>query len=101
MFRIHWLIGLVLVSGCSYDPFDPFQRPGTWVPDGANAANLRAMIVNPHDLVEGQGERVRSGAEAAPPVTRLLTGKRYPLPSLNAADIAVVNQQQPAPGGAP
>ena len=101
MFRIHWLIGLVLVSGCSYDPFDPFQRPGTWVPDGANNANLRAMVVNPHDLVEGQGERVSTGAEAAPPVTRLLTGKRYPLPNLNAADIAVVNQQQPAPGGAP
>jgi len=101
MFRIHWLIGLLLISGCSYDPFDPFQRPGTWVPDGANAANLRAMVVNPHDLVEGQGELVSIGAEAAPPVTRLLTGKRYPLPSLNAADIAVVNQQQPAPGGAP
>ena len=101
MFRIHWLVGLVLISGCTYDPFDPFQRPGTWVPEGSNDANLRAMIVNPHDLVEGTGERVSYGAEAAPPVTRLLTGKRYPLPSLNAADIAVVNQQQPAPGGAP
>ena len=101
MFRIHWLIGLLLISGCSYDPFDPFQRPGTWVPDGANAANLRAMVVNPHDLVEGQGERVSTGAEAAPPVTRLLTGKRYPLPNLNAAPIADFGQQQQAPGGAP
>ena len=96
MFRNHWLVVLVLVSGCTYDPFDPYQRPGTWVPDGSNDANLRAMVANPHDLVEGRGTSVSSGAEAAPPVERVLTGKRYPLPDLNAASIGVVNQQQPA-----
>jgi len=101
MFRIHWLVVLILVSGCSYDPFDPYQRPGTWVPDGSNDANLRAMVANPHDLVEGRGESVSSGAEAAPPVARVLTGKRYPLPNLNAAPIDVFNQQQPAQGAAP
>jgi len=96
MYRNHWLVVLVLVSGCTYDPFDPYQRPGTWVPEGSNNANLRAMVANPHDLVEGKGTSVSSGAAAAPPVGRLLTGKRYPLPDLNAAPIGVVNQQQPA-----
>jgi hypothetical protein len=101
MLRIPWLLGVALIAGCSYDPFDPYQRPGTWVPDGANDANLRAMVVNPHDLVEGTGERVSSGAEAAPPVGRVLTEKRYPLPNLNAAPIDVFNQQQPAQGAPP
>ena len=99
MFRIPWLIGLVLLAGCSYDPFDPYQRPGTWVPSGANDANLRAMVANPHDLVEGTGEGVSSGAEAGPPVTRVLTGRRYPLPNISsAAPIDVINQEQPAQG---
>jgi hypothetical protein len=100
MLRCFWLIGLILVACCTYDPFDPYQRPGTWVPDGANDANLRAMVANPHDLVEGTGEGVSSGAEAASPVSRVLTGKRYPLPNLNAAPIDVFNQQQQSPQGA-
>ena len=101
MFCIRWLIALVFISGCSYDPFDPYQRPGTWVPDGTNDANLRAMVANPHDLVEGTGQGASSGAEAAPPVARVLEGKRYPLPNLNAAPIDVFNQQQqPAQGAA-
>ena len=101
MLRIHWLIGLVLISACSYDPFDPYQRPGTWVSDGANDANLRAMVANPHDLIEGTGERVSSGAEAASPVQRVLAGKRYPLPNLNAADVNVFQQQPQQQGTAP
>src|SRR4051794_38269756 len=95
MFRNHWLVVLVLVSGCTYDPFDPYQRPGTWNPDGSNNANLRAMVVNPHDLVQGTGTSVSTGAVAAPPVERVLTGNRYPLPDLNASTVGAV-QQQPA-----
>src|SRR5215472_6713690 len=101
MLRIHWLICLVLISACSYDPFDPYQRPGTWNPDGANDANLRAMVANPHDVIEGVGDRVSSGAEAAPPVGRVLSGKRYPLPNLNAATVDVFQQQQQQQGMAP
>jgi hypothetical protein len=93
MFRIRWLVGLVLISGCSNDFFDPYQRPGTWTPDGANEANLRVMVANPHDLIEGRGQGVSSGAEAAPAVTRVLTGKRHSLPNLNAATIDVFSQE--------
>jgi hypothetical protein len=101
MFRVCWLIGLVVISGCNYDPFDPYQRPGTWNPDGANQSNLRAMVANPHDIIEGTGQSVSSGAEAAPPVARVLAGKRYPLPNLNAATIDVFSQQPPQQGTNP
>ena len=57
------------------------DRPGTWNPTGDNDANLRAMVANPHDLVEGTGQDASAGAEAAPPVARVLAGKRYPLPT--------------------
>ena len=50
------------------------------------------MVANPHDLVEGTGQGTSSGAEAAPPVARLLAGKRYPLPDLNAASVNVVSE---------
>jgi hypothetical protein len=95
MHRLFWLIGALLVAGCSYDTTDPYQRPGTYNPTGDNDANLRAMVANPHDLVEGTGPGLSTGAEAAPPVARLLAGKRYPLPQLNAADINIINSGQP------
>ncbi len=99
MHRIGWLIGALIVSGCSaYDLTDPYNRPGTYNPTGVNDANLRAMVVNPHDLVEGTGERTTTGAVAAPPVARLLAGKRYPLPDLNAASVNIVGE--PAQQGA-
>jgi hypothetical protein len=82
-----WLIITMLVTGCSPGTFDPSQRAGTWMPAGDNDVNLRAMVANPHDLVEGAGQSTSAGASAAPPVARLLAGKRYPLPSLNASTI--------------
>ena len=36
MHRIAWLIGALIVSGCSaYDLTDPYKRPGTCDPTGA------------------------------------------------------------------
>jgi hypothetical protein len=98
MHRMGWLTVALLVAGCTYDMSDPYLRPGTWNPTGDNDANLRAMVANPHDLVEGTGQGTSAGAEAAPPVARLLAGKRYPLPQLNASDINVV--PEPPPQGA-
>jgi hypothetical protein len=95
MHRFGWLVVALLAVGCAYDPYDPYLRPGTWNPTGDNNANLRAMVTNPHDLVEGTGQGTSAGAEAAPPVTRLLAGKRYPLPQLNASGINVVTEQPP------
>jgi len=90
---IGWLIGLMLISGCNYDPFDPYKRPGTWAAESLNDDNLRVMVVNPHDLIRGSGQDTSLGAAAAPPVARVLAGKRYPLPASNAATINVVGQQ--------
>src|ERR1700688_4869123 len=92
------LIVLLLGTGCSYDLGDPLQRPGTWKPLSDNDANLRVMVANPHDLVEGTRLDASTGAEAAPPVARLLSGKRYPLPAQNASSIDAVTQQQQPQG---
>jgi hypothetical protein len=98
MLRIGWLIVAFLISGCTYDMSDPYLRPGTWNPTSDNDANLRAMVANPRDLSEGTGQGASAGAEAAPPVARVLAGKRYPLPALNASDINIVSE--PAQQGA-
>jgi hypothetical protein len=67
-------------AGCT-QPNDPFERPGTWSVTGANEANLKVMVADPHDLIAGRGESDALSADAAPPVQRLRTGKRFPLPS--------------------
>jgi hypothetical protein len=92
MHRTLWLIGALFVAGCDSYLTDPYLRPGTYNPTGDNDANLRAMVANPHDLVEGTPLGLAGGAEAAPPVARVLAGKRYPLPNLNAAEIDVFGQ---------
>jgi hypothetical protein len=98
MHRFGWLLIALLVTGCTNDMSDPYLRPGTWNPTADNDANLRAMVANPHDLVEGTGQGASAGAEAAPPVARVLAGKRYPLPALNASDINIT--AEPAQQGA-
>jgi hypothetical protein len=95
-----WLTAALLLAGCTYDLTDPYQRPGTYRPTGDNDANLRAMVANPADLVEGTGSGAAVGGEAAPPVARLLAGKRYPLPDLNAAEVNVFSGGTPQQGSA-
>jgi hypothetical protein len=94
MHHFGWLILALLVVGCGPDSVDPYQRPGTWNPVGDNDANLRVMVTNPNDLVAGTGQGASAGAQAAPPVARMLAGKRYPLPALNAANINIVAEPQ-------
>jgi hypothetical protein len=89
MHRLDWLMVAMLVTGC-----DPFQQPGTWRAPGDNDANLRVMVVNPRDLVEGIGESTSAGAEAAPPVARLLAGQRHPLPNVNASTVGTTAEPQ-------
>lgn len=97
MHRLVWPFAALLVTGCAADSVDPYQRAGTWHPAGDNDANLRATIVNPHDLVEGAGQATTTGATAAPPVARLLAGQRYPLlPLANASAVNQPAQQGPA-----
>lgn len=58
------LATLLLLSGCA--DRDPYRRTDVWQPTGANAANLAAMVANPHDLAVGHGSsRNLSKAQAA------------------------------------
>lgn len=82
------LVFLLLPIACSYDPLDPFQRPGTWTAQGDNDANLRIMVANPRDLIEGSKDTESLGTEAAPPVQRLFSGERSPLPVESASGIS-------------
>jgi hypothetical protein len=91
---------LPLLGGCNFDPFsqDPIDKPGTWAPEGVNDANLRAMVANPQDLVAGAGTANSTGAEAAPPVGLLLSGKRTPLMSESSLNFGAA-PAAPAPQG--
>jgi hypothetical protein len=92
--RVGCMVILILLAACT----DPMDRPGTWKPSTkSNDANLRVMVADPHDLVEGKGHEGSSGAEAAPAVARLLTGRRYPLPSENTSDVQSAPQSAPPP----
>ena len=96
MHRFVWPVAALLVAGCSADSFDPYKRPGTWNPTGDNDANLRATIVNPHDLVAGEGQSTTTGATAAAPVVRLIAGKRYPIPVAGVSTGAQPTETSPA-----
>jgi hypothetical protein len=93
-----------MLAGCGN--VDQFNHPGTWklppAGQGANDANLRAMVANPNDLVAGADEPGSNGAESVRPVDLLLTGRRRPLPSVNASSIGASSGgagQQGAAGG--
>jgi hypothetical protein len=84
--RVGCTVILLLLAACA----DPIDRPGTWNPSAkSNDANLRVMIADPHDLVEGKGHEGSLGAEAAPGVTRL--------PSENTSDVQSAPQSVPPP----
>ena len=84
----------VLLAACARDPVD---APGTWKlpPKGANSndENLRAMVVNPHDLVMGRGEDTSESVTAARAARRELTGTRAPLPNANTMSNPGTTQQ--------
>jgi len=91
-------IALVLLALGACTPDYPFDKEGTWSlgPQGApnaNDANLRAMLVNPNDLVAGHGDPGSVGAVASRPVKNLIAGKRAPLPVVSA-ETSVDQQQQ-------
>src|ERR1700757_277192 len=94
MHQIGWVVVALVITSCAPDAFDPYLRPGTWAPVGNNDENLHVMVANPHDLVAGTGQGVSAGAAAAPPVARVLAGKRYPFPAQNASGIDIVSEPQ-------
>jgi hypothetical protein len=79
-----WSLGL---GGCQRT--DPYVRPGLWRPTEANDANLRAMVADPADLVEGRGATLSSGDLAAAAVARLRADAVKPLPDSSIAAVRV------------
>ena len=81
--RHRWLFLLTLLAfggcGTEWDVAGP-DRPGTWRPDGANAANLQAMVATPSHLDRGVGGTTDRGSQGADAVERLLDDRRRALP---------------------
>ncbi|MGH7210377.1 MAG: hypothetical protein ACREF1_02815 [Acetobacteraceae bacterium] len=75
---ILWLAAAVLLAGCQQHPAR-YNDSGEWHPNGANTANLAAMVANPLDLVRGHGDPGSDGAEAADAVRRFRIGQVAPL----------------------
>ncbi|HEY4173394.1 MAG TPA: hypothetical protein VGM42_10225 [Rhodopila sp.] len=89
---------LVLLSVLAACKQDPYERPQTWhLPPtgfGANDSNLRAMLVNPNDLAAGASDDTSTGPLSVRPIDALVTGRRKPLPSVNASTIGAGSTQQ-------
>lgn len=74
------VIGLVLLaflSGCAGP--EPFDRPNTWRPTGANDANLAVMAARPADLARGRGTAPSDGETVAGAVDRMRRNRGKPV----------------------
>ena len=90
--------GILLLAACSQT--DPYKREGSWRPNGANDANLRAMLVSPSDLVRGVAAAGSDGQRATAALDRYRKDKPRRLPDSGIAKIVPVatgSSQQGAP----
>ena len=82
-------IVMLTLAGC--DATDPYLREGVWRPNGANEANLRAMVASPSDLVRGVASIEGDGQQAAAALDRYRNDKVRPLPDSGVAKILPVS----------
>jgi hypothetical protein len=87
-----WVVPpLVLLPVGACTPDYPMDKPGTWsLPPGqlgSNDANLRVMVVDPNDLTAGASAEGSEGTAAAPPVQRLVSGRRPALLDTNGTPL--------------
>jgi hypothetical protein len=87
---------LGLLAGCAET--EPYQRAGQWNPLGANAANLRAMVADPRDLVLGRDGASSPGDMGAVAVARLRAGAVRPLPGSSISGVRITDTG-PGPAG--
>jgi hypothetical protein len=80
---------LVALAGCNQ--IDPYTRPGNWRPNGANEANLRAMVAVPADLAAATPAGPADGHRAAAAVARLRNDTVRPLPGGEPAESTPVS----------
>jgi hypothetical protein len=90
---------LFALAGC--DGTDPDTRAGVWRPSGANAANLRAMVLVPSDLVLATPASRADGGLAAAAVARLRHDQVRPLPDSALAHIVPIKDAPPAAPASP
>jgi hypothetical protein len=83
------LLLLIVLAGC--DSIDPYRREGTWRPNGANEANLRAMVVVPSDLAVATRASPADGELAAAALSRLHHDRVRPLPDSALAQIVPIS----------
>jgi|HubBroStandDraft_1064217.scaffolds.fasta_scaffold1574449_1 hypothetical protein len=94
---------LLLLSLGACTPDYPMDKPGTWsLPPGhlgSNDANLRVMLVDPNDLTAGASADGSEGVEAAPPVQRVVSGRRPALQDTNATPLGSSGEQTSGSSG--
>lgn len=93
------LLVLLCLVGC--DRIDPYSRAGAWRPNGANDADLRAMVTVPSDLVLATPAGPADGAMAAAALARLRGGRVRPLLDSGLAQIVVGGAPAAAASAAP
>jgi len=98
-----WVLLPPLLSLGACTPDYPMDKPGTWsLPPGAfsaNDANLRVMIVDPNDLTAGASAEGSEGTAAAPPVQRLVSGRRPALPDISGTPLGATGEQTSGSSG--
>ena len=101
--RAGWVLLPLLLSVGACSPDYPMDKPGTWnIPPGqlgSNDANLRVMIVDPNDLTAGVSADGSEGVEAAPPVQRLVSGRRPALPDTSGTPLGAAGEQTSGSSG--
>jgi hypothetical protein len=90
------LAGLLLLALAGCDRIDPYMRTGVWRPNGANEANLHAMVVVPSDLVLARPAAHGDGGMAAAAVSRLRHDQVRPLLDSGVAQLTTVGGGAPA-----
>ena len=85
------LLCIVVLSLTGCDATDPYLKQGTWRPNGANDANLRAMVVSPSDLVRGVDSSQGDGRQAAAALDRLRNDKPRSLPDSGIAKVVPIS----------
>jgi type IV pilus biogenesis protein CpaD/CtpE len=85
------LLGIAVLALAGCDVTDPYHREGTWRPNGANEANLRAMVASPSDLVRGVSSTEGNGQQAVAALDRYRNDKVRLLPDSGIAKIVPVS----------
>jgi hypothetical protein len=93
------LLVLLALAGC--DAIDPYRRPDTWRPTGANDANLRAMVVVPSDLAVATPAALADSSSVVAALGRLRRDQTRPLLDSGLARITPVAGGSPAPAAPP